>query len=56
MIRVTLDGGTQRDYPTAVRFLTEDVFNNLCLHDSKDILIAVFAQDHWISAEGIADV
>lgn len=56
MIRVTLVGGTRRDYPEAARFLTEDVFNNLCLHDENDALLAVFAQDQWISAEADADV
>ncbi len=51
MITVTTTGGHRREFPTAARFLTEDVFNNLCLHDSKDNLLAVFAQDQWISVE-----
>ncbi len=51
MIIVHLCSGEHREYKTAARFLTEDVFNNLCLHDDKDELIAVFAPDHWVSVE-----
>ncbi len=51
MIIVTLVGGGRREYAGAARFLTEDVFNNLCLHNAKDELIAVFAQDQWLSVE-----
>lgn len=51
MITVKLVGDQRIEYPTAARFLTEDVFNNLCLHDAKDNLIAVYAQDQWVSAE-----
>ncbi len=52
MITVTTSDGQRIEYPAAARFLTEDVFNNLCLHDDKDNLIAVFAQDHWARVEG----
>ncbi len=51
MIVVVLESGQRREFPTAVRFLTEDVFNNLCLHDDRDRLLAVFAQDQWLSVE-----
>lgn len=51
MITVTTTTSDRVEYPTAARFLTEDVFNNLCLHDDKDNLLAVYAQDQWISVE-----
>lgn len=51
MIAVTDAGGQRRVFSTAARFLTEDVFNNLCLHDGDDKLIAVYAQDQWVSVE-----
>ncbi len=47
MITVTTTDGGKYEFPTATRFLTEDVFNNLCLHNNKDDLIAVYAQDQW---------
>lgn len=51
MIRVTVTGGTVREFPAVGRFSTEDVFNNLCIHDERGTLLAVFAQDQWISVE-----
>ncbi|MCV7009486.1 hypothetical protein [Mycobacterium gordonae] len=50
MIIVTTEG-QRREFPTAQRFLTEEEFNNLVLMDSDDHLVAVFAQDKWISVE-----
>ena len=49
IVVTTVDG--QREFPSATRFLTEEVFNNLCLHDGQDDLVAVFAQDGWVSVE-----
>lgn len=50
MIIVTTEG-QRREFPHAERFLTEEEFNNLVLMDSEDQLVAVFAQDKWISVE-----
>lgn len=50
MIIVTTEG-QRREFPDAERFLTEEEFNNLVLMDSQDRLVAVFAQDKWISVE-----
>lgn len=51
MIVVTLDAGNTVEFPMAERFLTEDVFNNLCIHGPDDELLAVYAQDKWIGVE-----
>jgi hypothetical protein len=50
MIIVKVDGG-KREHPNATRFYTEDVFNNLCLEDDKERLLAVYAHDKWNSVE-----
>ncbi|MGV7681587.1 hypothetical protein [Mycobacterium kansasii] len=50
MIVVAMEG-QRREFPEGARFLTEDVFNNLCIHGKDDALLAVFAQDRWISVE-----
>lgn len=55
MITVIRADHVECDYPTAARFLTEETFNNLCLHDEHDNLIAVYAQDQWISVEVTGD-
>lgn len=49
MIVTTTDG--RMEFPTATRFLTEELFNNLVLQNAKEELVAVFAQDKWISVE-----
>lgn len=42
-----------RDYPTGVRFSTEDEFNNLCVWGgrSAEELLAVFADGQWVLVE-----
>jgi hypothetical protein len=54
MIIVTTEG-QRREFPEATRLVTEEVFNNLCLHNAQDDLLVVFAQDRWISAEVVDD-
>lgn len=51
MITVTTTDGVRHEFATASRFLTEDVFNNLCLHDGRDTLVAAFAAEQWKSVE-----
>ncbi|WP_176456258.1 hypothetical protein [Mycobacterium marinum] len=55
MIVVHLVGGETREYPQAARFLTEEVFNNLCVHGEQDELLAVWAQDQWRGVEVVVD-
>lgn len=54
IIVTTVDGGKSQ-YTTATRFLTEEMFNNLCIHGDGDVLLAVFAQDQWRKIEVIDD-
>jgi hypothetical protein len=51
MIIVTTAGPDKYEFPNGARFLTEEIFNNLCIHDEDDSLLAVFAQGEWISVE-----
>lgn len=50
---VVVTEGQRREFPEGARILTEDVFNNLCIHGPNDELLAVFAQDRWTSVEVI---
>jgi hypothetical protein len=54
VIVVTIDGG-KREFPDGTRFYTEEVFNNLCIENVKEELLAVFAHDKWTYVEVVGD-
>ncbi len=51
MIIVVADG-VDHEFPAATRFSTEDRFNNLCIWENDDRLVAVFADGRWEQVHG----
>jgi hypothetical protein len=45
------------EFPDAIRFSTEEQFNNLCIWtgDKGQALLAVFADGKWVWVEAVVD-
>jgi hypothetical protein len=50
----TVEDGLHQ-FPTGINFMTEEMFNNLCIHDRRGTLLACFSQDKWIGVKVTED-